>query len=53
MPILSAIRHYPYIKRFYDRLKDNAKHSTLAQIAVMQKMILIAHALYEKNIGLT
>ncbi|MDF1875642.1 transposase, partial [Sulfurimonas sp. SAG-AH-194-I05] len=38
MPVLSAIQHNPYMKLFYDRLKDNGKHSTVAQIAVMRKM---------------
>ena len=50
------------MKLFYDRLKMNGKHSTSAQIAVMRKMILMAHSLfkndvkfdnelYEKNLG--
>ncbi|OHE20485.1 MAG: hypothetical protein A2540_11755 [Sulfurimonas sp. RIFOXYD2_FULL_37_8] len=50
------------MKLFYDRLKTNGKHSTSAQIAVMRKMILVAHSLfkndikfnnelYEKNLG--
>ena len=62
MPVLSAIQHNSYMKLFYDRLKTNGKHSTSAQIAVMRKMILIAHSLfkndikfdnelYEKNLG--
>ena len=46
---LLAIRTNPYMQAFYDRLKDNGKHSTLAQIAVMRKMILIAHSLYKNN----
>ena len=49
MPVLCAIRTNPYMKSFYDRLKENGKHSTLAQIAVMKKMILIAHSLYKNN----
>ena len=49
MPVLSAIQHNPYMKLFYDRLKANTKHSTSAQIAVMRKMILIAHSLYKNN----
>jgi len=49
MPVLSAIQHNPYMKRFYDRLKNNGKHSTVAQIAVMRKLILIAHSLYKNN----
>ena len=50
MPVLSAIQHNPYMKLFYDRLKDNGKHSTVAQIAVMRKMILIAHSLFKNNV---
>ena len=49
MPVLSSIVHNPYIKAFYDRLKDNGKQSTLAQIAVMRKLVLIAHSLYKNN----
>ncbi|MDQ7060661.1 MAG: transposase [Sulfurimonas sp.] len=50
MPVLSSIQHNPYMKLFYDRLKSNGKHSTLAQIAVMRKMILIAHSLYKNDV---
>lgn len=50
MPVLSSIQHNQYMKRFYDRLKTNGKHSTVAQIAVMRKMILIAHSLYKNNV---
>ena len=49
MPVLSAIQHNPYMKLFYDRLKENGKHSTVAQIAVMRKMILIAHSLFSQS----
>lgn len=50
MPVLCAIRRNPYMKLFYDRLKENGKHSTLAQIAVMKKIVLIAHSLYKNNL---
>ena len=49
MPVLSSTVHNPYIKAFYDRLKSNGKQSTVAQIAVMRKLILIAHSLYKNN----
>lgn len=49
MPVLCAIRTNPYIQAFYDRLKENGKHSTVAQIAVMKKLVLIAHSLYKNN----
>ena len=37
------------MKIFFDRLKENGKHTTQAQIAVMRKMIVIAHSLYKNN----
>ena len=49
MPVLCSTVHNPYIKAFYNHLKDNGKPSTLAQIAVMRKLILIAHSLYKNN----
>jgi hypothetical protein len=30
-------------------LKANGKHSTVAQIAVMRKLVVIAHSLYKNN----
>ncbi len=44
-----AINYNEQTKEFYNRLKDNGKHSTVAQIAVMRKLIVIAHALYKNN----
>lgn len=49
MGTMTAIRYNPQMKIFYDRLKDNGKHTTQAQIAVMRKMIVIAHSLYKNN----
>jgi transposase len=49
MPILSTVRNNKYMKAFYDRLKENTKHSTAAQIAVMRKIILITHSLYKNQ----
>ena len=34
---------------FYKRLKANDKHTTVAQIAVMRKLIVVAHALYKSG----
>jgi len=50
MPVLSAVQHNQYMKIFYERLKSNGKHSTVAQIAVMRKIILISHSLYKNNV---
>lgn len=46
-----VVRWGPYdeLKEFYDRLKANGKHTTVAQVAVIKKMIVIAHALYVNN----
>lgn len=49
MSTLVAIRHNEEMKAFYERLKARGKHSTAAQIAVMRKMVIIAHALYKSG----
>ena len=49
MGTMTATRHNPEMKLFYDRLKENGKQTTQAQIAVMRKMIIIAHSLYKNN----
>ncbi|MBL0721746.1 MAG: transposase [Sulfurovum sp.] len=49
MATLSAIQHDKNFKVMYDRLKLKGKHSTSAQIAVMRKIILLAHSLYKNN----
>ena len=49
MGTMTATRCNPEMKIFYDRLKENGKHTTQAQIAVMRKMIIIAHSLYKNN----
>lgn len=47
MATMSATRYNPQMKVFYERLKDNGKHTTLAQIAVMRKLVVIAHSLFK------
>ena len=49
MATMVAINYNEQMKNFYNRLKDNGKHSTVAQIAVMRKLIVIAHSLYKNN----
>ena len=49
MSALSAIRFNPTITEFYNRLKENGKQSTVAQVAVMRKLIIISHSLYKNN----
>ena len=47
MGVLIAINHNPHMRDFYDRLKQHGKHSTVAQIAVMRKMVVIAFSLFK------
>ena len=49
MGVMTAIRYDDTFKAFYDRLKANGKHTTQAQIAVMRKMIIVAHSLYKND----
>lgn len=49
MAILSAVRFNDELKEYYERLKKRGKHTTVAQIATMRKIIIIAHSLYKKN----
>ena len=49
MATMSAIRYDENCKAFHDRLKENGKHTTQAQIAVMRKIIITAHSLYKNN----
>ena len=47
--VMTAIRLDENFNNFFTRLKDNGKHTTVAQIAVMRKMIIIAHSLFKNN----
>lgn len=49
MATMVSINYNDQMKAFYNRLKSNGKHSTVAQIAVMRKLIVIAHSLYKNN----
>jgi len=49
MGIMSAVRFDENFKAFYERLLANHKHTTQAQIAVMRKVIVVAHSLYKNN----
>ena len=49
MAVMSATRYNKQMKSFYERLKENGKHTTVAQIAVMQKLVIIAHSLYKNE----
>lgn len=47
--VLTAIRYDQNFKIYFERLKAKGKHTTCAQIAVMRKMIVIAHSLYKND----
>ncbi len=49
MSAMTAIRFNDEIKVFYNRLKDNEKHTTVAQVAVIKKLITVAHSLYKND----
>ncbi len=49
MSVMAAVRHNDEMRTFFTRLKENGKHTTLAQIAVMRKLIVIAHSLYKND----
>lgn len=49
MAVLIAIKHNHQMQEFYDRLKENGKHTTVAQIAVMRKMVTISFSLFKKK----
>jgi transposase len=49
MPVLISINYNTEFKTMFDRLKANGKHTTVAQIAIMRKLILLAYSLYKNN----
>ena len=49
MGTLSAIRHNPVIKSFYDRLTGKGKHHNVAMVACMKKMLRILNAMAKNN----
>ena len=44
---MASTLHNAQMKVFYERLKENGKHTTLAQIDIMRKPIVVAHSLYK------
>ncbi len=49
MATMISIQHNPKKRAFYEWLKEKGKHSTAAQIAVMRKMVIIAHSLFKNE----
>ena len=48
-PTMNAIQHNPQIKKFYNRLIKNHKLHSVALIAAMKKLLLMAHAVYKNK----
>ncbi len=49
MAAMVATKYNKSLKLFYNRLKENGKHTTVAQIAVMRKLVIIAHSLFKSG----
>ena len=49
MAVMVAVRFNDELKEYYEQLKNRGKHTTVTQIAVMRKIIIIAHSLYKNN----
>ncbi|WP_297485485.1 IS110 family transposase [Sulfurimonas sp.] len=47
--ILSTIRFNDEFKDYYDKMKKRNCHSTVAQVAIMRKLALLAHSLYKNK----
>jgi transposase len=49
MPTMAAIQYNDEMRSVYDRLVQKGKPKMLAQMAVMRKIILLAHSLYKNK----
>ncbi len=49
MVAMVATKHNKKMKLFYNRFKENGKHTTVAQIAVMRKLVIIAYSLFQSG----
>jgi len=49
MAAMASTLHNAKMKVFYERLKAKGKHTTSAQIAVMRKLVVVAHSLYKSG----
>lgn len=49
MPVLTTVKNNDEFRLFYNRLVERGKPKMLAQMAVMRKMILLAHSLYKNK----
>lgn len=49
MATMVAVRFNKEMEVFYNRLKSNGKHTTQVHVAIMRKLIVIAHSLYKNK----
>ena len=49
MPAMVIIRHDKKFKIYYERLKSSGKHTTVAQVAIMRKLLIVAHSIYKSG----
>jgi transposase len=49
MPTMTSVRYNDEMKRVYENLLNRGKPKMLAQMAVMRKIILLAHSLYKNK----
>jgi len=49
MPVMTAVITNDEMKYHYDKLLERGKCKSLAQIAIMRKIVLLAHSLYKNN----
>ena len=47
--LIPIFLHNAQMKAFYERLKSKGRHTTLVQIAVMRKLVVVAHSLYKSG----
>jgi transposase len=45
--VMVVVQHNERLKVYYQHLKTGGKHTTAAHVAVMRKLLIIAHALYK------
>lgn len=50
MAALSAVKHNPKIKPFYDRLKEKGKKSKVALVACMRKLVVYANVMLKDGV---
>jgi len=44
-----GIRHNAKLKAYCERVKNIGKHTTVAEVAVIRKLLVIAHSIYKKR----